>query len=73
METPMTSVKLTINIDPDLRRRLKVHAARCDTTIAALVRDWIKKGLREAHMPSLAAERPKASPPPIPLMKRIRS
>lgn len=63
----MSTIKMTITIDPDLRRKLKIHAARCDRSVSDLVRGWIRDGLKAANLPPLATERPKATPPPIPL------
>ena len=62
----MAGVKLTILIDPDLRRKLKVHAARSDTTVASLVRRWVKEGLAADSLPPAASERPPAGMPPVP-------
>ena len=61
----MSGVKLTIIIDLALRRKLKVHAARFDTTVAALVRRWIQEGLATDSMPPLPTERPAVGPPPV--------
>lgn len=62
----MAGVKLTIHIDPALRRKLRVHAARRDTTVSALVRKWIGDGLKAESLPPLGTERPTAGPPPVP-------
>jgi hypothetical protein len=66
----MTGVKMTIVVTPELRRKIRVHAARTDTTVSALVRKWIHDGLTSESLPPLATERPTAGPPPIPTGKK---
>jgi len=68
----MSDVKLTIKIDPALRRKLRVHAARKDTTVSELVRKWIHDGLASETLPPLATERKPAGPPPVPVAGAAR-
>jgi plasmid stability protein len=63
----MANVRLTVEMDAALKRRVRVHAARTDTTVSALVRRWIQEGLASENLPPLATERPSAGPPPPPV------
>lgn len=44
---PPRPVKLTVEIDPDLHKRLRVLVAVEGTTVAAVVRDLLQERLRD--------------------------
>lgn len=44
---PPRPVKLTVEIDPDLHKRLRVLAAVEGTTVAAVVRELLRERLRD--------------------------
>lgn len=50
-ETPTKEVeaKYTVRMPHDLRKRLKVYAARHDTTVNELILRWISKGLKNGE------------------------
>lgn len=48
--------RLTIEIDPDLHRELKIHCASSDINIADLVRDLIADKLRPGRLDPIVSE-----------------
>lgn len=43
---PAKPIRLNLDLDPALHRRLKIRALEADTTVAALVRDLITRELQ---------------------------
>ncbi len=54
---PRESVQLRVNVPPELRRRLKIHAAEKEVTVREFVGRAIERALAEAEISAKSRDR----------------